>query len=128
VIFTRIFIRPLTLVKSIRVEGGPKGCKSSRSIYVLIIIICSTWQHGSSTIETYCIKTSLIVLFVCLFNIYIFSENYGACLSKNNTLQYCLCTFFFFHFFIFFTTNQHQNIPTFFTFLYHVNNFLLLFK
>jgi len=34
----------------------------------------------------------------------------------------------FFFFYIFFTTNQHQNILTFFTFLYHINNFLLLFK
>jgi hypothetical protein len=48
---------------------------------------------------------------------------------KNNTLQYCLYTFFFFFiFFILFTTNQHQNISTFFTFLYHINNLLLLFK
>jgi hypothetical protein len=35
---------------------------------------------------------------------------------------------YFFHFFIFFNNNSHQNILTFFHFLYHINNFLLLFK
>jgi hypothetical protein len=44
------------------------------------------------------------------------------------TVLFMYFFFFFLIFFIFFTTNQHQNILTFFTFLYHINNFLLLFK